>query len=206
MTRGGTSCCVVLLGVLLCVFLVSPSRTQQPTFTFPNQWEAVVGGWFSDKLLPDARSTGYMYVDYTYGPNGAERIDEVWNITAIAGTEYAKWNIHSDVHMFYGPSFTDPGFFFYSNGTGSYCEASPSSLIGQCKAFLTVDVHYLRLTKIFFRSIYQFLHRIRGLEQRPVSYNYSPPRKSALFVLIFQVKIDTVAISFKLRCFPEGAM
>ena len=113
----------VAVFVGLCAFL-SCCIAQTPSYTFPERYQSVVGGWVSDGLSGHKKiiSSGFMYTDNTLP---AMRVDEVWDLETTAHTSlYQDMGVLSDTHLYYSTG----SLFLYTNAQGAFCSNSSSGI------------------------------------------------------------------------------
>ena len=128
---------LVLIGVCL---IVSSSKADSsfntggiyyvsgvPTYSFPDRWQSMSFGWISDcfSFHKKAYVTGFIFTDYALGK---QRIDEVWNMSSIAGTGLSEWGIVADTHIF---GAKGKAWYYFLNTSGPQCSISPSGFLAQ---------------------------------------------------------------------------
>eukprot|EP01100_Stratorugosa_tubuloviscum_P010253 TRINITY_DN437_c0_g2_i1.p1 TRINITY_DN437_c0_g2~~TRINITY_DN437_c0_g2_i1.p1 ORF type:complete len:221 (+),score=91.59 TRINITY_DN437_c0_g2_i1:102-764(+) len=124
-----TKLSILLLFIILNIInsnLVLIHTSNNPIYQFPNKWQANVQGWVADGLTnhEPAISTGFFFSDYTIQ---SQRVDEVWNLTSIHGTDIYNLGILSDTHLFYPES----AYFYYTNSSGQFCSLSATGYLSQ---------------------------------------------------------------------------
>eukprot|EP01102_Stenamoeba_stenopodia_P004122 TRINITY_DN14308_c0_g1_i1.p1 TRINITY_DN14308_c0_g1~~TRINITY_DN14308_c0_g1_i1.p1 ORF type:complete len:232 (+),score=45.64 TRINITY_DN14308_c0_g1_i1:1-696(+) len=115
--------------LLLFVSLVASQGTYGPTgYTYPDRYQSIAKFSTADYTtgFEPIYGVAYIYTDYV---EGAQRVDELWNITSIQNTMfYDMFAAVSDRHL----NFETYGFYYYENSTGPGCALLPfGSLLSQ---------------------------------------------------------------------------
>lgn len=104
--------------LLLCVGWVYPLG-----YTFPTRWQATVSWWVKDGGTNHQRvdALAYIFTDYS---NGSQRVDQLYDYSTSYGTPgIGDLGIECDHHL----QASKMHYYYYSNGTGSYCYPLPIS-------------------------------------------------------------------------------
>eukprot|EP01096_Ripella_sp_DP13-Kostka_P017476 TRINITY_DN8925_c0_g1_i1.p1 TRINITY_DN8925_c0_g1~~TRINITY_DN8925_c0_g1_i1.p1 ORF type:complete len:256 (-),score=102.22 TRINITY_DN8925_c0_g1_i1:7-663(-) len=176
----------LLLACTLLSVAVIVSATPKG-FTYPDRYSALVEGWVADAPLLNRKtySTGWMYTDYLRSPP-AMRVDEVWNVTSMAGTPFWDTGVRSDTHLWWDTA----SWFFYSSGSSFNCSIFPDySFLPSLKLIPqnTFSTGYAGTTYFEGHEVQVFngsfggikMYTTMGNNPRPVALFYPPHRPEA---------------------------
>ncbi len=172
--------------LVLSTAIFSTVEAAPKGFTYPSRYSAFVEGWVADAPLNNKRafSTGWMYADYVRQPP-AMRVDEVWNVTSMAGTPFWNTGVRSDTHLWWDTA----SWFFYSSGSSFNCSLFPDipfipalKLIPQdtfSNGYAGTMIFEGREVQVFNASVGNAqMYTTMGDDPRPVALYYPPHRAS----------------------------
>merc|ERR1712137_358851 len=117
----------------------------QQGYTFPDKYQASGRYQVADVATKFEWVNGlaYIFTDYSY-QGGAQRVDEVWNITSTHGTFLGGLDIEADSHLFF---LSGQSYYFYSNQNGTHCSVSqggllPQNTFGSSSAYVGEQTYY----------------------------------------------------------------